>query len=285
MSYPQVPPLPPLHPLLPPLPPLPPLSPLPPTPTPPPNASHRRSQSPSLGLHDVCPLPTTTYHHHPHIAPAQSSSIPADPTAIFASRCPPADTPCPIDRRRASSDLGISTPVCLPACLPALPASRCDLSLSLPWFGPSHPRSPPFQPHFPVTPSTPPNWSASLPESPSLPLLAASLACCPPSRSSFNCLPGKVYRPASATSVPFPLSYPSLLHSPFIPIHPHSSPVIPSHLHLTSTSPSIPSEALRGQTVIWYCSRHVRSMLGSLSYHILSYPIQPYPIPSHPVPS
>jgi hypothetical protein len=129
MSYPQVPPLPPLHPLLPPLPPLPPLSPLPPTPTPPPNASHRRSQSPSLGLHDVCPLPTTTYHHHPHIAPAQSSSIPADPTAIFASRCPPADTPCPIDRRRASSDLGISTPVCLPACLPCLPPVVTSLSL------------------------------------------------------------------------------------------------------------------------------------------------------------
>jgi hypothetical protein len=110
-------------------PPLPlPLPPTPPTP-PPPNASHRRSQSPSLGLHDVCPPPTTTHHHRPHIAPAQSSSNPADPTAIFASRCPPADTPCPIDRRRASSDQAISTPA---ACLlPVVTSLALALSLSL----------------------------------------------------------------------------------------------------------------------------------------------------------
>jgi hypothetical protein len=79
----------------------------------------------------------------------------------------------------------------------------------------------------------------------------------------------------------FSIPHPSL----FILIHPQSSPVISSHLHLTSTSPSSPSKALRGQTVIWYCSRHVRSMLCSLSYPILSYPILPYPTLSHPVPS
>jgi hypothetical protein len=156
---------------------------------------------------------------------------------------------------------------------------------------PISPHSPPFQPHFPAAPSTPPNWSVSLPESQSLPLLAASLACCLPSRLSFNCPRGEglsirfsYINPLSAFlsfSSPFPIH---LYSSSFIPSHPQSSPVTSTSLqhHLHPHPRRCVDKRSYGIARDTYARCSARCPI--LSYPILSYHIQPYPIPSRPNP-